>query len=37
MRISLGQRIEDKRPLETRRAEHLEHQFQAWLDREGGR
>jgi hypothetical protein len=34
LRASVGQLIEDKRPLEVRRRENLERQFQAWLDRE---
>src|SRR5262249_48438105 len=37
LRLSLGRRVEDKRPLEIRRADHMERQFQAWLDREGAR
>jgi hypothetical protein len=33
LRLSLGQRGEDKQPLEVRRREHLESQFNAWLQR----
>jgi hypothetical protein len=37
LRLSLGNRVEDKRPLEVRRREHLERQFSAWLERESAR
>jgi hypothetical protein len=37
LRVSLGQRLEDKRPLEARRRAHLERQFNAWLERESAR
>jgi hypothetical protein len=37
VRLSFGTRIEDSRPVEVRRQEHLEQQFKAWLQRESAR
>jgi hypothetical protein len=37
LRLGVGQRVEDKRPLEVRRRENLERQFHAWLERESKR
>jgi hypothetical protein len=37
LRLSLGQRLEDKRPAEARRRAHLEEKFGAWLERERSR
>src|SRR5262249_5990542 len=37
LRVSFGQRVDDKRPLDVRRRDHLERKFKAWLERESGR
>ena len=34
LRVSLGQRLKDERPLEVRRREHLERKFDEWLKRQ---
>jgi hypothetical protein len=37
LRVSLGQQQKDSRPLDVRRRENLDHQFNAWLQRESAR
>jgi hypothetical protein len=37
LRLSLGQRLEDRRPIEARRRAHLEDKFAAWLKHESTR